>query len=132
MPMEDREMAVGLQILNQPYDVSTTVGLTAAFAYLVADAAGTITYQWLTNNHRIALLSGFVPQSGAEIDGMWPIVGATSASYTTPALVALDNGSQFICEVTDVESTALMIAQAASVEKISSFYSSRCAVLLVH
>ena len=123
---------MSFQILNQPYDASVPVGQTATFAYLVADAAGTITYQWLTNNHRIALLSGYVPLPGAEIDGLWPIVGAIAASYTTPALILADNGSQFICEVTDVESTPLMIAQAASIEKISSFYSSRCAVLTTH
>ncbi len=61
-------------ITIQPANQTVAAGQTATFA---ATATGTapLTYQW---------------QKGAT-----PISGATSASYTTPATTAPDNGSQF-------------------------------------
>jgi hypothetical protein len=119
-------------ISNQPYDVITSIGQTATFSYLVSDPTGTITYQWLTDNHRIALLSGYNPLPGAEFDGLWPIVGAIQLTYVTPTLISADNGSQFICEVTDVIITQRNVATQQFTTTLFQNYSSRCAVLQVH
>jgi hypothetical protein len=67
----------------QPANTTAQVGGTATFT-ATADAAegnGPVTYQWLEN--------------GAVI------TGATSASYTTPATVAADDGSLFSVTATD-------------------------------
>ncbi len=131
---------MSFQILNQPYDVNTTPGSTATFAYLVADPSGVLTYQWLTDNHRIARLSGFQPLPGAEIDGTWPIVGANAASYTTPILLAGDvfdvgdNGSIFLCRVTDTITTSQQVDGQSLKTGVTGiqYYTSRCAYLQVH
>jgi hypothetical protein len=69
-----------LAITAQPENQSVVAGKTATFS-VVAAGAGTLTYQW---------------KKGAAA-----IAGATSASYTTPATTAADNGSLFSVVVTD-------------------------------
>ncbi|GAB7129168.1 hypothetical protein JCM19000A_36760 [Silvimonas sp. JCM 19000] len=71
--------ASGPAITTQPAAKTAAVGQTATFS-VVASGSG-LTYQWLKN--------------GAVING------ATSASYTTPALAATDNGAAFTVIVTD-------------------------------
>jgi hypothetical protein len=66
-------------ISSQPANQTVAVGQTATFS-VSASGAGSLTYQWKKN--------------GATISG------ATSASYTTPATVASDNGAQFTVTVT--------------------------------
>ena len=66
-------------ISTQPASQTVALGQTATFS-VTASGAGTLTYQWKKN--------------GASISG------ATSASYTTPATVASDNGSSFTVTVT--------------------------------
>jgi immunoglobulin I-set domain protein len=61
-------------ITTQPSNRSVTVGQTATFS-VVAMGTAPLSYQW---------------QKGTT-----PIPGATSASYTTPATLSSDNGSQF-------------------------------------
>lgn len=94
-----------LQITQQPRNQSVSHGSTATFTVSVK-AGGVITYQWMTTDHAIALASGFVPLPGAEQDGFWKIVGATSSSYTTPTLAVSDNGFQYICLITNTQTIA--------------------------
>ena len=70
-------------ITTQPASKAVNVGQTATFS-VAAAGSGTLTYQWLKN--------------GAAIGG------ATSASYTTPATIASDNGAQFTVTVSDAVS----------------------------
>lgn len=67
-------------ITTQPGNQSVVVGSTATFT-VVATGSGTLTYQWQKNSA--------------------PIAGATSASYTTPATVIGDSGSQYRVVVTN-------------------------------
>ncbi|HEV2521111.1 MAG TPA: immunoglobulin domain-containing protein, partial [Candidatus Acidoferrales bacterium] len=61
-------------ITSQPVSQTVTLGQTATFT-VTASGSGTLTYQWKKNGSSIS--------------------GATSASYTTPATIASDNGAQF-------------------------------------
>ncbi len=63
----------------QPQNVTSGVGLNATFT-VTATGTGPLSYQWKKNGTAIS--------------------GATSASYTTPALALADNASTFLCEVT--------------------------------
>ena len=74
-------------ISDQPDDTTVNAGSTASFSVTAsAVGAGTLSYQW---------------QSKAP-DGSWPDVsGATSATYTTPSLSAVDSGTQYRVRVTD-------------------------------
>lgn len=80
-------------ITTQPISRTVTVGQTATFS-VTAAGTGTLTYQWAKN--------------GTVING------ATSASYTTPAAVASDNGASFTVTVTGnagtVTSNAALLA----------------------
>jgi hypothetical protein len=67
-------------ITSQPANQTVIAGQSATFS-VTATGTGTLTYQWKKNGTAIT--------------------GATSASYTTPATVASDNGSQFTVTVTD-------------------------------
>jgi beta-galactosidase len=67
-------------ILTQPASQSVIVGSTATFS-VTAGGNGPFTYQWYEN--------------GAAIPG------ATSVSYTTPALASTDNGEQYSVIVSD-------------------------------
>lgn len=62
------------QIMTQPANASVTAGQTAAFM-VVATGTAPLAYQWRKNQTNIS--------------------GATSASYTTPATTAGDNGATF-------------------------------------
>ena len=64
-------------ITTNPADQTKCVGQTATFS--VSASGGPLTYQWKKN--------------GAN-------VGTNSATYTTPALVAGDNGAQYTVTVT--------------------------------
>ncbi len=66
-------------ISTQPASQTVAVGQTAKLS-VTAAGSGTLTYQWNKNGSAIS--------------------GATSASYTTPATVAADNGASFTVTVT--------------------------------
>jgi len=66
-------------ITAQPTNDTVNVGQPATFG-VTATGTGTLTYQWVKNGGAIG--------------------GANSASYTTPATVASDNGAQFAVTVT--------------------------------
>jgi Abnormal spindle-like microcephaly-assoc'd, ASPM-SPD-2-Hydin/Immunoglobulin domain/Immunoglobulin I-set domain len=68
-------------ISAQPANMTVIVGQTATFS-VTATGTGTLTYQWNKNGTAIS--------------------GATSASYTTPATAATDNGALFSVTVTGV------------------------------
>jgi hypothetical protein len=92
-----------IAITQEPLSQIVPSGQTGTFTVAVK-GDGTITYQWLTTAHRIALLSGFNPVPGQEVDGFWPITGAVAASYTTPPVLPVDNGGQFVCYIKNAES----------------------------
>jgi len=79
---EDQPKVDGIEILNldpitittQPASQSVTLGQAATFS-VAANGGGTLTYQWSRNG--IA------------------VVGATNATYITPATAATDNGALF-------------------------------------
>jgi hypothetical protein len=75
---------VPASITTQPANRTVNAGQTAAFS-VAASGTGALTYQWKKNGTAIS--------------------GATSASYTTPATTASDNGAQFTVVVTDVVSS---------------------------
>jgi len=70
----------GIVIVIQPTNQSSSIGLTVSFT-VMATGPGSLTYQWSEN--------------GAAIPG------ATSASYITPILVAVDDGSTFTVTISD-------------------------------
>jgi len=76
---------VAPSITAQPANKSVTAGQTATFT-VTATGTGTLTYQWNKN--------------GAAISS------ATSASYTTPAASASDNGARFTVTVTNSTGSA--------------------------
>ena len=71
---------VAPSITTGPANQSVVSGQTATFA-VAADGTAPLTYQWQKN--------------GVDI------VGATGASYTTPATTLADNGALFRCRVTN-------------------------------
>jgi HYDIN/CFA65/VesB-like, Ig-like domain/Cep192 domain 4/Immunoglobulin domain/Immunoglobulin I-set domain len=71
---------VAPSITSQPANQTVTAGQTATFS-VTATGTAPLTYQWKKNNAAIS--------------------GATSASYTTPATAASDNGAQFTVTVTN-------------------------------
>src|SRR5277367_6624614 len=78
-------------ITSQPADQSVTVGQTASFS-VTATGTAPLTYQW---------------QRGGS-----PIMGATSATFVTPAAVAGDDGAQFSVVVANaVQSVTSTTAQ---------------------
>ena len=91
--------AVAPTISAQPASKSVTAGQTATFSVTAAGTA-TLTYQWKKN--------------GAAIGG------ATSASYTTPATVAADNGAQFTVTVTNSVSSVTSTAAVLTVNVLPS------------
>lgn len=101
-----------LQILQPPVGAVVAIGGTATFT-VVAVGSGVLTYQWQTTDHAIALASGFKPLPGAEGDGFWTIVGATSPSFTTPVLGASDNGGSFQCLITNTITTPQILFSEA-------------------
>jgi hypothetical protein len=70
----------GLAITSQPENQSVTTGQTATFS-VTASGSGTLSYQW--------------KKAGANISG------ATASSYTTPATISSESGTQFTVTVTD-------------------------------
>jgi hypothetical protein len=94
-----------LGITAQPVSQSVVVEQTATFS-VVATGTGTLTYQW--------------KKSGTAISG------ATAASYTTPATMNADNGTQFTVVVTDgsgsltSNSAALTVTASAVAPSITS------------
>ncbi|GGA40037.1 beta-1,3-glucanase family protein [Dyella nitratireducens] len=85
-------------ITTQPSNQSVALGQSATFS-VAATGLGTLSYQWSKNGTAIA--------------------GATSASYTTPATAAADNGAAFSVAVGDVfgstnSSTATLAVQQNS------------------
>lgn len=84
-----------LVILAQPQNASAIEGQTATFA-VDATGAGPIGYQWLRNGT--------------------PVAGATSASYTTPALtIAADNGTTYSVVITNALGTVTTSAATLTV-----------------
>jgi hypothetical protein len=81
-------------ITTQPANRAVNAGQAATFS-VAATGTGTLSYQWKR--------------------GGTPISGATSASFTTPATAASDNGAQFTVTVTDSVSNVTSNAATLSV-----------------
>lgn len=86
-----------VSILAQPVSVSTVEGHTATF-HVSASGSGTLAYQWKKN--------GTI------------IVGATQATYTTPALALSDSGAAFTCDVTGDLGTVASNAAIVTVQAL--------------
>jgi hypothetical protein len=69
-----------LEIILQPADVSSPLGMTATFT-VKAEGSGSLVYQWQRDHSDIR--------------------GATNASYTTPPVAASDSGSLFTVMVSE-------------------------------
>jgi hypothetical protein len=83
-----------LRITSEPSDALLFPGSTATFSAIVSDPVG-VTYQWSRNGT--------------------PINGATSATYTTPALTLADNGATYTLTATGPGGTAASRAAVAHV-----------------
>lgn len=86
-------------ITTQPSDVAATVGGTASFT-VVASGSTPLTYQWQKNGTAIS--------------------GATSATYTTPALQLTDDGSMFTVVVTNSAGSVTSNSAKLTVSAVSS------------
>jgi Immunoglobulin domain/Immunoglobulin I-set domain len=82
-------------ITTPPASQTVTVGQTATFS-VTASGTAPLTYQWYKGGSLIA--------------------GATSSTYTTPATVIGDSGSQFSVTVTNVAGTATSVAATLTVK----------------
>lgn len=71
-------------ITQQPQNASAIVNETATFS-VAATGTAPLNYQWSSNTG----------------SGFGPIPGATSSTYTTRPAIASDNGTQFLCTVTN-------------------------------
>ncbi|HHF7376097.1 TPA: IPT/TIG domain-containing protein [Legionella bozemanae] len=89
---------------TNPSDATQNVGQTAAFSTTASGGTLPYTYQW---------------QVSTDSGSTWTdISGATATSYTTPTLVAGDNGNQYRMVVTDAASDTV-ITTAATLTVIS-------------
>ena len=91
---------VAPSISAQPVSQTTTAGQAATFT-VTATGTAPLTYQWNKNGAVIA--------------------GATSASYTTPATAAGDNGAAFTVTVSNSVSTLTSSAATLTVSPANSF-----------
>ena len=95
----------GPTITSQPGSQSVATGETATFK-VVATGNGTLSYQWKKNGTNIT--------------------GATSSSYTTPAVSSADNGAQYSVSISNAEgqvtsnTATLTVSGAAVAPTISS------------
>jgi hypothetical protein len=85
-------------ILTQPVSQTVSAGSTATFT-VVAGAGGPFTYQWLRNGVAIA--------------------GATATSYTTPAVMSGDSGSNFTVAVTNSSGTTTSTNALLTVQSVT-------------
>jgi len=86
-------------ITQQPQSTTIVVGQTATFTVIAL--GGTVTYQWQS-----------MPAGGGSFSN---ISGATSSSYTTPASVSTQNGTQFQCIVTNLQGSTTSNAATLTV-----------------
>jgi hypothetical protein len=100
--------AVAPTITSQPASQTVTVGQAATFT-VTASGTAPLSYQWLKNNSNIA--------------------SATSASYTTPATVAGDNGTNFTVVVSN---SAGSITSSAATLTVNAATASSLNVLTYH
>lgn len=95
------EAANAPTITAQPASQTVNAGATATFS-VVAGGTGPFTYQWLKGGNAI--------------------VGATTASYTTPVLAATDNGGQYSVKVGNANGTVTSTAVTLTVDNSGSGY----------
>ena len=88
-----------IAVIAQPQDTLAVVNRTATFSVISNDPTNAL-YQW--------------QWKGAGAADFSDIPGATSASYTTPLLVAADNASQYRCRVYRTTSPSSVFSNAAT------------------
>ncbi|RDB61344.1 hypothetical protein C1878_11530 [Gordonibacter sp. 28C] len=77
--------APGPVITKQPEDASVLYNETAAFEVAAEASTGAVSYQW---------------QKSTDDGATWTdVIGANSETYSTPALVDVDNGNLYRCKV---------------------------------
>jgi hypothetical protein len=98
-------------ITSSPSNVSVAAGQTATFT--VAASGSNLTYAWQSQ-----------PPGGSSFSN---IAGASSPSYTTPALTTADNGTQFRCVVQNagglVNSSAATLTVTSATVSSATFVS---------
>ena len=95
-----------LTITTQPAPASVFVTQTATFS-VGATGTGTLAYQWFTN-------------TSASTSGGAPVNGATSSSYTTPALTTANNGTFYYVTITDPDCTGTTLTSNAAELQVSA------------
>jgi hypothetical protein len=88
----------GALTTTPPDNVAANVGQTATFSTTTSGGTAPYTYQW-----QVSTDNGFTFTN---------IAGATSASYTTPAITLHDNNNQYQVIVTDAASTSITSSAA--------------------
>ena len=91
-----------LTIDSQPVDQTITAGQTATFS-VTATGIAPLTYQWRKNGTNIS--------------------GATSSSYTTPAISSADNGAVFTVVVSNSTGTGTVTSNNATITVTNARYS---------
>ena len=94
IPMTGTAMAVAPAITSPPIAQSVLIGQAATFS-VAASGTAPLNYQWQKNGTAIS--------------------GATSASYTTPAEIASDNGAQFTVVVSNAAGSVASIGATLTV-----------------
>ena len=88
-------------ITQQPQSATVTAGQAATFS-VAASSNTALSYQWQSQ-----------PPGGSTFVN---IPGATASTYTTPAAQATDNGTQFLCVVSNSAGSVITVAATLSVQ----------------
>jgi hypothetical protein len=89
-------------ITAQPLNAAVNAGQAATFT-VAASGTAPLAYQWQSN----------------AIAGWTAIAGAVNASYTTPALAAIDSGTQYRCVVTNAAGNVTSNAATVTVTVVT-------------
>ena len=94
-----------ITIGTEPSDASVAAGNTAQFAVVasVTTGSGTLAYQWQVSTN-----------SGVDFADVTTGANGTTATYTTAATAAGDNGNQYRCKVTTDTGAAEVVSAVAT------------------
>ena len=94
-----------ITIGTEPSDASVAAGNTAQFAVVasVTTGSGTLAYQWQVSTN-----------SGVDFADVTTGANGTTATYTTAATAAGDNGNQYRCKVTTDTGAAEVVSATAT------------------
>lgn len=84
-------------ITAEPQNETGAVGATPAFSVTATASGGSLSYQWYSAPYTSLY---------ENVPGAWTAIsGASSSSYTVPALMPINNGTWFYCAITDSNGT---------------------------